>query len=79
QGHLEIPRLRWKYAWIRPLLGSSMANYAQSALPQIKTSWLRRWDKALYTLEAPRSDRDRGACESHPSGLGPGSGEGVDE
>ena len=78
QGHLEIPRLRWKYAWIRPLLGSSMANYAQSALPQIKTSWLRRWDKTMCKLtgdynsqmnrmaDAHQAARELGSRAQHP-------------
>jgi glycosyltransferase involved in cell wall biosynthesis len=59
QGNLEKPPLRWKYAWIRPVLGSRTAKWAQSALPQIKTSWLRRWDKIMYLLESGR----------HPSGV----------
>jgi glycosyltransferase involved in cell wall biosynthesis len=52
QGRLEPPRLRWKYAWMRPLLGRKAANYAQIALPQLKASWLRQWDKAMFKLEA---------------------------
>ena len=58
QGHLERPPLRKKYAWIRPVLGSSTAKWAQSALPLIKTSWLRRWDKALFSLERPPTNPD---------------------
>lgn len=50
-GQLEPPGLSWKYAWIRPVLGSKAAKSAQMTLPQIKTSWLRRWDKAMYKLE----------------------------
>jgi glycosyltransferase involved in cell wall biosynthesis len=52
QGHLERPPLRRKYAWIRALLGWKAAKWAESALPQIKTSWIRGWDKALHRLEA---------------------------
>ena len=59
QGNLERPPLRWKYGWIRPVLGSRTAKWAQSALPQIKTFWLRRWDKIMYLLESGR----------HPSGV----------
>jgi glycosyltransferase involved in cell wall biosynthesis len=54
QGHLERPPLRWKYAWIRPVLGSNTAKWAQAALPEFKTSWLRRWDKIMYLLESGR-------------------------
>jgi glycosyltransferase involved in cell wall biosynthesis len=51
-GRLEPPRLRWKYAWIKPLLGWSAAKKAQFALPQLKASLLRSWDKAMYHLNS---------------------------
>jgi glycosyltransferase involved in cell wall biosynthesis len=50
-GRLEPPRLRWKYAWIRPLLGWTCAKRAQLLMPRLKHSLLRSWDKALYRLE----------------------------
>ena len=40
-GQLEIPRLRWKYAWIEPLPGPSVAENAQMLLPQLKASLFR--------------------------------------
>ena len=40
-GGLELPRLRWKYAWIEPLLGPSVAKNAQLLLPQLKASLFR--------------------------------------
>lgn len=49
-GHLEAPRLRWKYAWIEPLLGSKIARRAQAAFPQVKASCIRRLDRAMYRL-----------------------------
>ncbi len=55
QGRLEEPRLRWKYAWMKPLFGWKAAKWAQNALPQLKASWIRRCDKAIYRLEASRS------------------------
>jgi glycosyltransferase involved in cell wall biosynthesis len=51
QGHLEVPRLRWKYAWMKPIFGWKTAKYAQMVLPQLKASLLRSWDKAMYRLE----------------------------
>jgi glycosyltransferase involved in cell wall biosynthesis len=57
QGHLEEPRLRWKYRWIKPILGWKAAKWAQKALPGLKASVARRWDKAMYGLEARESDR----------------------
>lgn len=53
-GQLKPPSLRWKYAWIQPLFGWRAAARAQMALPQIKSSWIRFWDKALYRYEGLR-------------------------
>jgi glycosyltransferase involved in cell wall biosynthesis len=54
EGHLEEPRLRWKYAWIKPMFGWNGAKWAQRALPQLKASCIRHCDKAIYRLEADR-------------------------
>jgi glycosyltransferase involved in cell wall biosynthesis len=51
-GRLEEPRLRWKYAWMEPIVGSKLAKRAQMALPEFKASLVRRWDKAMYRFEA---------------------------
>jgi GT2 family glycosyltransferase len=51
RGHLEVPRLRWKYAWMKPILGWKAAKRAQMVFPQLKASLLRYWDKAMYRLE----------------------------
>jgi len=37
-GRLKIPRLRWKYAWLEPLVGTKTAKNAQMLLPQLKAS-----------------------------------------
>jgi glycosyltransferase involved in cell wall biosynthesis len=52
-GHLEAPRLRWKYAWMEPIFGWKAAKKAQWTLPQMKASCFRYCDKAIYRL-APR-------------------------
>jgi glycosyltransferase involved in cell wall biosynthesis len=52
RGHLEEPRLRWKYRWMKPILGWKAAKWAQRELPQMKASLLRKWDKAMYSLES---------------------------
>jgi glycosyltransferase involved in cell wall biosynthesis len=54
QGHLEEPRLRWKYAWMKPVFGWKAAKWAQTVLPQLKASCERHYDKAIYHLEAGR-------------------------
>jgi glycosyltransferase involved in cell wall biosynthesis len=51
QGQLEEPRLRWKYAWMKPLFGWKVAKQAQNALPQIKANVLRHYDKVMHRLE----------------------------
>jgi hypothetical protein len=51
QGRLEEPRLRWKYNWLRNIVGYPKARDAQFYLPQFKASLLRSWDKALFHLE----------------------------
>jgi glycosyltransferase involved in cell wall biosynthesis len=50
-GQLELPRLRWKYAWIKALFGWGPAKRAQLVMPALKASWLRSWDRAMYNLE----------------------------
>jgi glycosyltransferase involved in cell wall biosynthesis len=50
-GRLAVPKLRWKYSWIRPLFGWGPAKQAQFVLPQLRASLLRSWDKAMYRLE----------------------------
>ena len=50
-GSVVEPRLRWKYAWMKPVFGWKTAKRAQMALPQFKASLIRCWDKAMYKLE----------------------------
>lgn len=51
-GRLSEPRLRWKYAWVKPIFGRNAAKWAQGALPQLKASLARRWDKAMFDFDA---------------------------
>lgn len=53
-GRLEPPRLRWKYAWMTPLLGWKAAKWAQRTLPQMKAECAMRRDKMLFRFEARR-------------------------
>jgi glycosyltransferase involved in cell wall biosynthesis len=50
-GHLKLPKLHWKYVWLRPLFGWATAKRAQLVLPQLKSSLACTWDKAMYRLE----------------------------
>jgi glycosyltransferase involved in cell wall biosynthesis len=53
-GHLEIPRMGWKYAWIEKPFGPYVAKEAQVRYNRCKSSVVRMWDKVLYSLESPR-------------------------
>lgn len=46
-GSLKKPQLRWKYAWIQPIMGWKAAKWAQTFLPQLKSSAMRQYDKAM--------------------------------
>jgi len=50
-GHLEVPRLSWKYAWIRRFFGWSAARNAQLLLPSVRWAAHRSWDKLLHRFE----------------------------
>lgn len=53
-GELEIPRLSWKYEWIRVLFGWALARRAQVLLPRLCWSAVRRWDRAMFRTESRR-------------------------
>jgi glycosyltransferase involved in cell wall biosynthesis len=50
-AHLEEPQLRWKYAWMKPIIGWKHAKSAQMTVPQLKASCIRCWDNVMYRLE----------------------------
>ncbi len=52
-GELQIPTLRWKYAWMQPLVGYNAAKRLQLALPQLKVDLLRRYDRILHQIQPP--------------------------
>jgi glycosyltransferase involved in cell wall biosynthesis len=54
-ARLEKPRLRRKYAWMRPIFGWKVAKWTQTTLPQIKESWVRGWDKRMFESESQQS------------------------
>jgi glycosyltransferase involved in cell wall biosynthesis len=60
QGNLEMPHLRWKYDWIRPLFGWRLAKWAQTALPLMKLACIREYDKTMFRLEKSRPSADEG-------------------
>jgi glycosyltransferase involved in cell wall biosynthesis len=60
-GHLDLPRLSWKYSWIKAIFGWGLAKRAQVFLPRIRWSFIRFWDRALYRVDkgAPVDIRGR--------------------
>jgi len=55
-GRLKMPELRWKYAWLKPIVGWKVAKRAQSVLPELKGSLLKCWDKAMSDLESTNAN-----------------------
>jgi len=47
-GVLKVPRLSWKYAWIRALFGWTLAKRAQVFAPRVRWAMVRYWDKTLF-------------------------------
>ena len=51
EGHLEVPKLRPKYAWLEPIFGRHSANWAQTAMPELNARLKRKWDKTMFRLQ----------------------------
>jgi hypothetical protein len=58
-GRLEVPRLRWKYAWMRPVFGWKIARSAQDKIPSLRACLDRQWDKLNFELEERRTRQKR--------------------
>ena len=50
-GRLEVPRLPWKYAWIKEIFGWTAAKRSQLYYNKLKSSLLRSWDRLLFYLK----------------------------
>jgi len=53
-GELLIPRLSWKYSWMRALFGWRFAKGAQRLLPNFRWTLARFWDKVLSQVDNPK-------------------------
>jgi hypothetical protein len=49
-GQLELKPLRPKYAWLEKPFGRQFASRAQTALPNLKGSVMRSWDKVMSQM-----------------------------
>jgi glycosyltransferase involved in cell wall biosynthesis len=64
-GRLSVPRLRRKYAWLRPFLGWRLAKQVQNVLPEIKASAATSWDYGMYKwANWRRGDGRKSSAES---------------
>ena len=57
QGHLDEPRLKRKYSWMRSVFGWKAAKWASTVAPELKASFIRHVDKAIYSLEGTQQTR----------------------
>jgi hypothetical protein len=57
-GRLEVPRLSWKYSWIKAAFGWRTAKRAQLFLQGVRFSFVRYWDKVLFRIENRRLKSD---------------------
>lgn len=53
-GHLDPPRLSWKYSWISVLFGWTFVESFQISSRNVRWSVQRWWDKALFSLQGGR-------------------------
>lgn len=54
-GELTPPRLRWKYAWLAPVVGWEKAKELQTLLPESKARLLDWWDRWMLRMEGTAS------------------------
>jgi glycosyltransferase involved in cell wall biosynthesis len=59
-GQFEQPCLSWKYNWIVKCFGWHPGRRVQRLVPQLKSSLVVAWDKAMFLLE------NRSACRPNP-------------
>jgi glycosyltransferase involved in cell wall biosynthesis len=50
-GTLRLPKVSWKYAWIRAMFGPVLTKRAQVLFPSVRWRLERRWDKTLLRFE----------------------------
>ena len=55
-GHLEEPRLGWKYAWMKPIFGWKSTKRARRVFSQMRSALMMYLDKWMYRFEKRRSE-----------------------
>jgi hypothetical protein len=59
-GRVQLPRLSWKYSWIKAIFGWPLARRAQMSLQRLKWSLVSYWDKMCYNIEGQKKALDSG-------------------
>lgn len=69
-GQLQVPRLSWKYSWIRTVFGWRLAKHAQRVLPSARLSLKRSSEKVFFFLRRGKtaSELNRGTPSASASG-----------
>jgi glycosyltransferase involved in cell wall biosynthesis len=49
-GELEMPRLSWKYSWIKSVFGPALAHKARIRAPRLKWALLRFHDQLMFWI-----------------------------
>jgi glycosyltransferase involved in cell wall biosynthesis len=52
KGHLEPPRLSWKFNWMSQIFGRQIAQRTQACVSMLKESSIRTLDEVMFRLEA---------------------------
>jgi O-antigen/teichoic acid export membrane protein/glycosyltransferase involved in cell wall biosynthesis len=50
-SELKLPRLSWKYSWIRKLAGWRCAKRAQILVPRLRWAVMKMWEKTMFIVE----------------------------
>jgi hypothetical protein len=66
-GQLELPRLSWKYSWIKAVFGWDWAQRARLFLLSVRWSLLPFGDKTIFRLENRRQARSLYLQDPRPS------------
>jgi glycosyltransferase involved in cell wall biosynthesis len=59
-GDLGIPKLSWKYEWIRKLFGWRVAKIGQRVLLNLRWSCAKLWDQMLFGIDQMTNRMERG-------------------
>ena len=59
-GDLGVPKLSWKYEWIRRLFGWQVAKVGQRVLLNVRWTWAKLWDQMLFGVDQMTNRLERG-------------------